>query len=300
MRIKGQACVLLLVLGLLFFALISCVSPVVANPLTTVTLELQEEASVDVSPGSAGVVTLHGTVKCVKYGPDPVKVFLFANSTSGSASVVPGNFVFSGSSGAEQTDTFSVTTRVAQGTSCYETHTVTVDGYYDQGGMQYEIVPVSGTIIIEQYYLIVLKSEKGFSISTKSGDHGTLEFDIHNEGNGNDVFLVDFENRKEMEDQGFDLPEPTEVAMPEKAVESLKLRIETPEDKSGDFELKLSVTSQGSNKTSNPVKVIKVIPLEVEERSIAEKIGSIILSPLVIAIIVIIIVVAIIVKLKRR
>ena len=259
MERRGQAWVLLIVLGLQLLVLFSCICPVAANPLTTVTLKIQEEASVDISPGSPGIVTFTGTVTCLKFGPDTVEVDLMPGTTcGGEVCVVPPNFVFSQSSGQERSENFTVTAKVKQDVLCDETFTVTVGGSYKQSGIIESIDDVVGTIIIEQYYLVSIVHEKILNISVKA-----------------------------------------ELPVAGKNYERVSLKIDTPEDKHGLFKLQMSITSKGSLGTSNPVKIVKVIPLGVVERSITEKISSIIFSPMVLALIVIVIVVAIIIKVKR-
>ena len=271
-----------------------------ANPFTTVNLSLQgDPPCVDVSPGSSGIVTVTGEVRCTKYGPDPIEVYLLAESETGGASVVPPNFIFTGSSGTTQTDTFTVTTRVPMGYSSSATPTITVSGTYSQGISSDTIASVSTIIIILQYYDVEVSSEKGFNLTTRAGEDVNLDFKVHNIGNGNDIFLIDFMNRDAMEDRGFKFPKPLEITLPEEATESLSLNIGVPEDKSGDFLLVLSVSSKGSEENIFSVQVVKEIYLEVKAQSFAEKIGSFFLSPLLILVIVILVVIAIIIKLKR-
>jgi hypothetical protein len=119
-RMKRLSIILIALLTLSMFSMMIFTVPeeAEASPLTIVTLSLQPDPpKVDVSPGSAGIVTMHGSVTCTKYGPDLVKVFLTGSSDFGPAPVVPASFVFSGQAGAENTDTFSVTTRVPMGTT---------------------------------------------------------------------------------------------------------------------------------------------------------------------------------------
>lgn len=305
MENRGQVLVLLMVFGIFL-----SVTPLLAyqgeaNPFTEVTVDLQEEpAKVDVSPGSAGMVSIHGIVTCIKWGPDLVKVFLNATSDFGPAPVVPANFVFSGSSGSESVESFSVSTKVPQGTSSSETPTISVSGYYDQGGMRYDIEPDTALIIVEQYYLAEIyfgeNYETGINLTAKSGERVNLDFIVHNAGNGNDIFEIDFENRDELESDGLELPEPLEIPVPEKGNVSVSLRIGIPEVSTTGFPLVLIVLSKGSLDCEYIEKVYKFVTLLVEEKSIVEKIGSIILSPLVIVLIIVMILISIIVWLKRR
>lgn len=302
---RGQVLVLLIVFGIFFLLTPLLTYQGEASPFTEVTVDLQEEpARVDVSPGSAGIVTIHGFVTCIKWGPDLVKVYLNATSDFGPAPVVPASFVFSGSSGSESVESFSVSTQVPQGTSSSETPTITVSGYYDQGGMRNLIEPDTALIIVEQYYLAEVYPEKnnggGFNLTVKSGENVKLDFIVHNAGNGNDIFEIDFENRDELENKSLKLPAPFKISIPEKGNESVSLRIGTPEVSTRGYALRLMVLSKGSMEDGHQVKAIKLVSLWVEEKSIAEKIGSIILSPLVIVLIVVIILVSIIIWLKRR
>lgn len=300
MRNKGRDLVLLIVLVSIILVPYLNVIPVKANPLTTVTIELQEEeAYVDVSPESSGIVEITGEITCTKYGPDQVSVHLEAESESNGASVIPANLVYAGASGSIQTDTINVTTRVPQCTPCTETFTLTVGGYYEQGGMQYDIVPESATIIVDQYYGVgvFVKEEE---LLVKSGEDAEIEFRIHNTGNGNDIFLVDFENRKDLKDDGFELPRIDEFPLPQMANESIKLEIGVPEGVLGEYLVQISITSMKSEEGELPIEYILEVKLNVEARSIGEHIGTILTSPLTIGIIVIVILVVIVLKLKGR
>jgi hypothetical protein len=305
MRKISLLAVWVLIFQLLFSALLILPSSC-ANPLTEVTLDLQDEPpKVDVSPGSAGIVTAHGTVTCEKWGPDLVKVFLFANSTLGSASVVPASLTFSGSAGSVNVDTFYVDTRVPMGTSFYEEIFFSVDGYYDQGGMRYEIEPVSIEIIILQYYRVDVffnggESREKKSTTIKSGESVNLDFIVHNAGNGNDKFEVDFLNREERKQEGFDLPDPITISIPEKRNESVSWSIGTSEDMSGVYPLKMSVISKGSKESGQNISLTKHIYIRIEERTVTDRIGAILLSPLVILLIIVMLLVIIVIWYKRR
>lgn len=175
-----------------------------------------------------------------------------------------------------------------------------MSGSYSQGISSDTIDPVSTIIIILQYYDVEVSSEKGFNLTARAGEDVNLDFKIHNTGNGNDIFLIDFLNRDVMEDRGFNFPKPLEKKLPEEATESLSLNIGVPEDKSGGFFLVLSVLSKGSEENIFSVQVVKEIYLEVKAQSIAEKIGSIFLSPLLILVVVILVVISVLVFIKLR
>lgn len=286
MRKISQFTVWVLITQLLFSALLVFPSSS-ANPLTEVTLDLQEESpTVDVSPDSSGIVTVHGTVTCEKWGPDLVQVFLSGNSTFGPAPVVPASFVFSGSAGSVNVETFSVTTRVPMGTSSSEEVFVTVTGYFDQGGIRNSIEPVSIKIIVLQYYSIAVEDEGGrienINASAKAGSDAHIQFNLANWGNGNDVFEIDFINRDEMQDRGFTLPIPNRVSLKEDQKEEMKIPIGIPEGIKGERLLEISITSEGSEESGSSEQLILPINLKITEENMGEIIGSIFLSPITI------------------
>jgi len=292
---------LFVALVFLFSSIQIFVLPSKANPLTEVEVDLQDEpAKVDVSPGSSGIVKMEGTVYCKKWGPDQVKVYLNATSTFGGASVIPPSLVFGGSGGSEETKSIAVTTRVPQGTSCSETGTVTLSGYYVQSGFQYEIEPDSGTIIVLQYYLIATGYEKSnINKTAKPGEDTEIKFEMKNAGNGNDIFVIDFANREFLEDEGFKLPDPKEHVMPENRKENVSLKIGIPEDKSGNYNLEIFIQSKGSEESGFTATSTIPARVNIVESSITEKIGSVVLSPLFIGAMVIIIVI-IVVLIRRK
>ena len=300
MENSSRILVTLTVLMILTLTICFGVIPVSANPLTEVTLSLQEEpAYADVSPGSSGLVNIEGTVTCEKWGPDQVKVYLNATSTHGGASVVPPSYVFTGTGGSEETKPFGVTTRVPQGTSSSELVTVTVSGYYVQSALQYDIEPQSALIIVDQYYLVEVNSTEGLDLTGKAGENKDIKLNIKNAGNGNDVFEIDFQNRGDLEVKGFNLPAPKEITLHEESNENISLAIGIPEDISGTYDMEISITSLGSVNNNEPVSRIVSIKMKVLEKSITEHIGSFIFSPLMLVVIIIVIIVAIIIKKKR-
>jgi hypothetical protein len=299
MESKGQIFGLIIIIGLLFLSTYSCVDCAEASPLTEVTLALQEDIpTVDVSPGSSGVVEMDGEVTCEKYGPDDVKVFLTGSSDFGPAPAEPASFSFTGVSGSVETRPFKVSTRVPMGTSSSITPTLTVQGYFDQGGLRTTIAPVSQIIIILQYYKIQYFIEDK-EVSVESGEGVKIEFTVVNSGNGEDFFQIDFENRDELISKGFRMTEPFEVHMEEDINKSINLHIMAPEGDTGTYNGEISIISKGSLSTDSPEEVILPIHIEVTS-NLGGQIGSIITSPLGIGIIAVVIVVAVYLKIKKK
>jgi hypothetical protein len=302
---KSVLCGPIWIFSILIMMVISNVPSLYASPLTEVTLKLQEEPpKVDVSPGSSGIVTAQGTVTCEKWGPDQVKVSLTGNSTFGGANVNPPNIVFGGASGSEETRSFSVTTRVPPGTPCTEKGELFVAGIFTQGGMQDDIDSVAIKIIILQFYQISVENEKGkiqnMNYTSKAGDTIQVDFYLRNEGNGNDVFNIDFGNRENMQKRDFELPVIKEIGINPNVRENVFLDIGIPKDTTGTFETQVVITSKGSEKEGSSVTYILPVTLKVEEVSIPDKILSFILSPLIIGIVIVIVLIVLIYKIKNR
>ena len=254
------------VVAIILFTHLSTVS-VRASPFTTVIISLQEDPPcVDVSPGSSGIFTVEGEVACVKWGPDQVKVFLQAQFEYANASVVPSNFVFAGTSGTEETESFTVSTKVPQGTSSLRTATLTVSGYWIQGGLQYEIAPVSIMVIILQYHKIDVFCNNTL-LSLISGENHKIEFKVFNLGNGDDIFLLDLKNRDALEVKGFDLSPPMEFVITEKACRDIIFEVYIPENISGIHNLNLCIISKGSEKSDSLCKYEITIILNIESNS---------------------------------
>lgn len=297
---RGQVLVLLIVLGVLISAVYLFVIPVKANPLTQVTLELPEEPlTVDVSPGSDGIVEVNGMVTCRKVGPDLVKVYLTGSSDFGPAPVVPSNFVFSGASGTQSTETFTVTTRVPMGHTSSASPVLTVSGYFDQGGLRNEIEPKSVSIIILQYYLIK-PSKTTFVLRVDSGENVDVDLTLSNEGNGDDIFLIDFINRDKLEDKGFELPDNIEISMPEKTNKSIILKYGASKEVTGTYASQIIISSKGSEQSGSPVKIPINVYLKVGGPGIMGNVVSYFISPFMLFAAVMVIVIVLILRTKKK
>ncbi|UCG68015.1 MAG: hypothetical protein JSV09_09240 [Thermoplasmata archaeon] len=262
MKDRGWVVKSIITIVTVFFIINLWIVSVNASPFTTVTVSFEDSPSVDVSPGSSDIDKVHGEVKVVKVGPDQVKVYLEANSTFESTSITPASLVFSGPSGTEEIQSFSVSVKVPQGTSCSESGTVTVSGYWIQGGLMYDIAPVSTIVIIEQYYKMKVSIDKtGFLVDP--GDNIDVDLNVANEGNGDDIYQIDIENQKDLEDDGFALPAPIEVDIGEGANKDVSLKIGIPKYISGSFSLKIRITSKGSETSATPCKEVKIVNMEV-------------------------------------
>ncbi len=230
-RMKRVSIMIIALLTMTMFSTILILVPEnsEASPLTVVTLSLQPDPpKVDVSPGSAGIVTIHGSVSCPKYGPDLVKVALTGTSDFGLAPVVPANFVFSGgSTGAVQEETFSVTTRVPMGTTFTLTPAITVQGYFDQGGLRNPINAVSQIIQIEPYYKLEVDSPPPQEIG--AGEYVYFSLKIMNVGNTEDTYEFVFLNLEDLQDNQWTVATITPKTFQEDAVKTITVSAQAPQ-----------------------------------------------------------------------
>jgi hypothetical protein len=283
MKIRYELVAMLLIWTVLWSMIAGISGRVKASPNTVVTLALQAEPpQVEVSPGSSGIVTMQGTVYCLKYGPDQVKVNLKGSSTAfGEVLVNPPNMVFGGNSGSEETRTFSITTRIPQGTTFSATPQITVSGHYIQGGIQYPITPESHFMEILPYYKIYVEAPRHKTIAP--GERVSFHIQITNIGNTFDTYEFNFDNLRYLAKgrrvwqvatitpQGF-LPKQTRTI----TVSAQKYESEN-EDFCKIFPFNLEIISQQSRDEGGNVKAFVPLYLRIKERFIPQLIPSLML-----------------------
>jgi hypothetical protein len=229
-RMKFRPVILIALLTMTAFSSIMIFSAeeAEASPITVVTLTLQPEPpKVDVSPGSSGIITLTGTVYCLKYGPDQVKVALTASSDISGASVIPPNMVFGGTGGAEETRSFSVTTRVPQGTTFLATPQVTVSGNFVQGGLVQNVNPVMQIIEVEPYYKLEVDTPPPQEIG--AGEFVYFSIKITNVGNTEDTYEFIFDNLKDLQGKEWTVATITPKTYQEKETKTLTVSAQAPQ-----------------------------------------------------------------------
>ncbi len=274
--------------------------PVSASPLTSVTLDLQDEApSVDVSPGSSGIVEVNGVVTCVKYGPDQVKVSLAGSSDMGGTSVDPPNMVFSGVSGVEETRTFMATTRVPQGTTSTATPELMVSGIFVQGGLQYPVNPVSIIIEVVPYCKIAVEPVER-EIKVNAGEDLHIEAVITNVGNCEDIYSIDMMNRASLANNGFGMPSPMEITFLEKENRTIDWKMETKSHMSGKYYMRMSVYSKTIEEGVESVSAFAAYEVEIIAQPLTNFVFSFLLSPFMIVIIVVIVIVGMVYRNKKK
>jgi len=261
--------VALLTLTMLCSMLIFVPQKAEASPITVVTLNLQgEPPKVDVSPGSAGIVKIDGTVTCLKYGPDQVKVFLQGQSDTGGASVIPPSLVFGGTGGTEETKVFAITTRVPQGYTFMATPQVTVSGYFVQGGLQYEIPPVTQIIEIEPYYKLEVDTPPPQEIG--AGEFVYFAIRITNVGNSEDTYRFEFLNLEKLQENQWTVATITDKTFIEDEMKTITVSAQAPQTwtiwRNEVTPFNLRITSVQSEETSFLVRYD--VPLYVRQKGI--------------------------------
>lgn len=193
---SSRAAVMVGLMVAMFVSLIVGLSnEVKASPSTSVDLELPAESpKVEYIPGDSGIVEFICQITCNISGSEDVKAFLQVNVNIGGAIVYPESFIFNESGEHEKKVNFTVAIRVPYDTDLLP-H-VTVSGYFFQGGLQYEIPPVTQEIDLEPYYRFEVETPQPQEI----GAGGFVEFPIKikNIGNTEDSYRFEFLNLEDL------------------------------------------------------------------------------------------------------
>lgn len=270
-RMKRRSIVMIALLSMMLIGtmLIFVPEEAEASPITVVTLTTQPEPpKVDVSPGSAGIVTISGTIYCLKYGPDQVKVYLQAQSETGGASVIPPSSVFGGTGGSEETKAFAVTTRVPMGYTFMATPQVTISGYFVQGGLQYEIPPVTQLIEIQPYYKLEVDTPPPQEIG--AGEFVYFPIKITNVGNAEDTYRFDFMNLEKLQENQWTVATITDKTFLEDEMKTITVSAQAPQTwsiwRNEVTPFNLRITSVQSEETAFLVRYD--VPLYVRQKGI--------------------------------
>jgi hypothetical protein len=228
-----------------------------ASPNTVVKLCVQPEPpKVDVSPESSGIVTLTGTVYCLKYGPDDVKVSLGGSSNFGGVKVIPPTMIIAGTGGAEESRTFAVTTRVPMGTLASGKGSITVSGSFIQGDLQYPISTVSQFIEIEPFYK--MEADKPQTQEAREGEFVYIPIKMTNLGNTEDTYEFQFLNLKDLANKQWTVATITPKHFLAGQTQTLIVSAQVPfeDDKEGDYiqPFTLKILSQQSFEEGGSVK----------------------------------------------
>ncbi len=240
-----------------------------ASPITVVTLSLEgEPPKADVSPGSSGIIKVQGTVTCVKYGPDQVKVSLIAQSDTGGASVIPAFHVFAGSTASEESKQFTITTRVPMGYTFMATPQIVISGSFSQGGLIYEVPPVMQIIEVLPYYKLQVDTPPPQEIG--AGEFVYFAIRITNVGNAEDTYRFDFLNLKDLQDKQWTVATITDKTFNEDEIRTIEVSAQAPQTwtiwRNEVTPFNLRITSIQSEETTFLVRYD--VPLYVRQKGI--------------------------------
>ncbi|MCD6461976.1 MAG: hypothetical protein J7L61_04465 [Thermoplasmata archaeon] len=239
---KTGAKVLLLTMLLMGSLLVHLPNEANAGVRTIVTTGLSPSSqTVDVSPGSTGVVIFSGTVT-VQSGERTV-VSLKATAQGGTATVSPSGLVFNAGGG---TATVSVSVKEPPETSYSFTDVVTLSGTWQSGGLAGQVQESSATIVINQFYRITVSTQQPFQEVTP-GKQVFFDLTLENNGNGKDVFALEVEadNLKALTDKGWVI----NLGTPKVPVEEKQKKHVTI----------VATTPMGTTLWKNEVDVIKIV-----------------------------------------
>ncbi len=173
----------------------------IGAPAVRITLH-QTEQTVDVSPGSSGIVTFTGEVEAIApYLPNGQNLIITLEADAGYWPVsVPPALIFSNEVSIQN---FSISVQVPMGSSVNSQGMLSVSGRwrYSPGTLGGTIDPCTAIIKIEQYYSyeVAPRYSKYYIEEDSSGE---MTFIVENEGNGPDRIALEVTNSLELEDYG--------------------------------------------------------------------------------------------------
>ncbi len=236
-----------IIFQMLFLSVFILQSTSSASALPTVAISLTEVSqTAHVGPGDTGEVSFNGMVSVTLNPMTRVVVSLAAEDTWGSSVVSPETLLFT----EDGTQGFVVNVTVPLGTSFTNSGMVTVTARWTMypgtiGGSAEPVDGAQGRIEIAQYFQFSLNS-KLLYLETAPGNEVEFELDITNEGNFFDTFSIEITNDYKLNLYGFQTAlSSSNVEIPEKENETIKILLRTPTSESslGEYEIQVKVWS---------------------------------------------------------
>ena len=208
MRAKAVLAVIMVAASIWTAAVVSRTANGVGGAAVTIQLD-QTEQTVNVEPGSSGVLLFTGNVSAqVPWSPRIQYLLVNLNyeandwATSGTSVVI-----------FTREDTlmpFTCTVKVPPMTSHHEVGTLIVSGTwaYQPGIGSGEVNPVQAVIIIEQFFSHYLSYGSEY-LEMEKEDVSNLSVNVHNQGNGRDRIAIEIANEAELSRYGIytEIPE---------------------------------------------------------------------------------------------
>ena len=241
---KGKAIRTISIILILLFSMCQ-ILPVNVSAVGKIIVELRwdeghEVQYADVSPGSSGLVTFAGTVSAdlaAGGAVQDVRIELRVSSSEGwTATISPATVMLN--PGTEE-KAFTVEVEVPPQTTTSENSVITVGGtataFPGSDNSQIEIPPITGTIIIDQYFRYQVGCEKSY-IETEPGTEVKFDLFIRNEGNAKDKFVILIDNAYDLENEDIKIELDREnIEVPSNGNGTFTVTIKTPETELGIF-----------------------------------------------------------------
>ncbi len=165
--------------------------------------------------------------------------------------VIPQTVIFQ-ESGSERVN---ITITAPPETSYYSSGQFSLSGTvtYNPGGVKYNIMPVTGTIKINQYYLFSINCIEPAK-DIRAGRETAYEINISNEGNARDLFKINVVNADELIMKGFEFElELDLIEIPEKDHTIILLNVTAPDNviANNNYEIELNVFSYQAKLNEN-------------------------------------------------
>ena len=220
-----------------------------AGPFTSVSVDMDDLAEVDVSPGSDGKAVIKGVVTCQTANPTPCIVSLSASSTVGSATIETPTIVFQG--GGTQTVDIEVEVQVPILTNASESESCTVVGMWQQGGTSGPVESDIAQVIVLPFYRLTIFSEQPVQ-EVGSGKSKKFEMRIENTGNCDDTYTLTIANLEELKDKGIKIDCINEISLQTYQLHRFDIDVKTSSDTPTQrHRILLKVTSQCSETDSD-------------------------------------------------
>lgn len=244
--IRSIFIILILLIGL--FQIIPNNSIAIGDPVVNLRfIEGEEVQSANVRPGESGEVSFHGTVSAdIPAGGaiQDVIVHLRAATDQGwPTTITPATLALQ--PGTEEAP-FVATVKVPIETSYGTNGVIIIDGTAETfpGSSTSEIQPITGSILINQYFRFQLDCDRP-TLKATSGSDVIFELIIRNEGNGRDRFSLEVNNLDELTRDDFEIElSRSTIEIPEKGEQIVEVTIKVPEGSKGvgknNIEMKVS------------------------------------------------------------
>lgn len=245
----GKILIVIVLIGLLCVQFPMKAQSISANPRTSIYFEYEDTIILSkLAPDQDFIllfpIIVHCNMSKIDEAVREIIVEIGASvDQNWTVNVIPQTVIFQ-ESGSERVN---ITITAPPETSYYSSGQFSLGGTvtYNPGGVKYKIMPVTGTIKINQYYLVSINCTDPIK-EIGSGRKTTYEINISNEGNARDKFKINIVNLDELIMEGFELElDHDTIEIPEKDHITILLNVTAPNNVTANknYEIKLNVFS---------------------------------------------------------